>query len=94
MKSRFIRMAVATLALTSPLAFSGSATASPPDSSRHGGVAVVVGTGTISPGLPLTGCVATPNITFSGTAAVVGDEADVYSVTFIGASTLFPARAC
>ena len=84
MTARFIRLAVATLALAAPMALSGSASASPPDGDLVSDIAAVIGTGTITPGLPTTGCVYGPTITFSGTAVVAGDEADVYSVTFAG----------
>jgi hypothetical protein len=48
--------------------------------------AVVVGTGTITPGLPLTGCTSGQSVSFDGTAAAAGDETGTYSVSFRGSS--------
>ena len=69
-------------ALLAPLALISPATASP-------NVAVVVGTGTIFPGLPTTGCGGNPNqtVSFDGTAVAVGTHAGVYAVHFEGTSS-------
>ncbi len=51
-------------------------------------VATVVGTGTISPGLPLTGC-ANQHVTFSSTATVnAGDHTGTYNFSFDGNSSI------
>lgn len=50
-------------------------------------VTAVVGTGTIFPGLPTTGCAVQNDITFNGTGLLVGDELAVPgTVTFDGNS--------
>jgi hypothetical protein len=44
--------------------------------------AAAVGTGTISPGLPTTGCAVQTDITFRGTGVVVGDDGVTAPATF------------
>jgi hypothetical protein len=51
------------------------------------GSMTVAGTGTLSPGLPATGCVDL-DVSFSGTAVGAGGLTGVYSVAFNGASTV------
>jgi len=58
-----------------------------PSAHAQDDVASVVGNGTISPGLPTSGC-AFQQVTFSGTAVNVGDHAGVYNVSFAGNSTI------
>lgn len=65
MKTTLIRFAVAAAALAAPL-MTGSAQAA--------NVGVAVGTGTISPGVPTTGCVNNASFQLSGTAAALGTE--------------------
>jgi len=51
-------------------------------------VATIHGTGTIFPGIPLTGCVNNAHWTFDGTIAVVGDEQFVGPVHYEGDGTI------
>lgn len=76
-----MRKSVLAAALFAPLALISPATATP-------NVAVVVGTGTISPGLPTTGCEDQDDVIFDGTAVAVGTHAGVYSIHFDGASSI------
>lgn len=49
--------------------------------------AVITGTGTITPGLPATGCAVQTNIDFNGTGALVGDDTTIpATVNFDGSS--------
>ena len=50
--------------------------------------AKVVGTGTITPGLPATGCISGQTVTFSGTAVLTGSNPVVYTFHFQGNSTI------
>lgn len=65
MKTTLIRFAVAAAALTAPL-MTGSAHAAT--------VGVAVGTGTISPSVPTTGCVNNATFELTGTAAALGTD--------------------
>lgn len=51
-------------------------------------VAVVTGEGTITPGLPDTGCTPNQAIFFGGTAVAQGDHAGTYNIFFNGNSTI------
>jgi hypothetical protein len=80
MNSRLIRLAVAAVALAAPLA-TGTAHAA--------NVAVAVGTGTIDPGVPTTGCATGGHFEISGSAANLGTDFPVgpYEFTVVGDST-------
>lgn len=65
MKTRIVRLAIAAVALAAP-AMAGSAQAA--------NAAVAVGTGTISPGVPTTGCTASANFEINGTAVNLGTD--------------------
>jgi hypothetical protein len=48
----------------------------------------VAGQGTISPGIPSTGCASfAPHVTFDGQGAVIGPDAQVAAIHFVGDST-------
>jgi hypothetical protein len=81
MTARTIRTALAAVALLASIG-----TAVPATADDVTDVAIVVGTGTISPGLPTTGCAQQTNITFNGTAVNAGDHAGVYPIRFDGNS--------
>ena len=51
-------------------------------------LAKVVGTGTISPGLPASGCAPGQSVSFDGTAVLVGTHAGTYDVHFGGTSSI------
>ena len=74
-----MRKALIAGAILSSLSLIGTAQAA--------NVATVVGTGTISPGLPQSGC-AFQTVSFSGTAVAVGTNAGPYNVTFNGNSDI------
>ncbi len=80
MKTRLIRIAFAAVALATP-AMAGPAHAA--------NVAVAVGTGSISPGVPTTGCLSSATFGLSGTAATLGTDfgPGPYSFTVAGSST-------
>ncbi|HWL34935.1 MAG TPA: hypothetical protein VNQ77_01955 [Frankiaceae bacterium] len=76
---RSIRVLAAAAALLTPLVFTTPAAAVD--------VAQVVGTGTISPGLPQEGCTPNQVVKFTALAAVaVGDHTNTYSFSFSGGS--------
>jgi len=64
------KAAVATAMATAVMAMVGQGGAL----AAVGDVVAVAGTGTISPGLPTSGCAVQTNITFNGTGAVVGTD--------------------
>ena len=67
------------------VAHAASAAAAIPDPNDF----TLVGTGTLSPGFPLTGCVYQTSFTFSSVLAVdAGDAAGVYTAWFAGASDI------
>lgn len=63
----------------------GLLTASP--ASAHFATGVAVGAGTISPGLPTTGC-ANQTVSFTGTAVLVGNHVGPYDFSFTGTSSI------
>jgi hypothetical protein len=89
MTSRIARTAFAGIALAGlATAFTGVGSAAQASTPA---TAVVAGTGTILPGLPLTGCEPRPeHVTFDGTAVVAGapGDAGAYSLHFDGNSNI------
>jgi multidrug efflux pump subunit AcrA (membrane-fusion protein) len=84
------KMAVAAAILAPAFGFTSAnvASAAPNDA------AVVVGQGTINPGIPATGCSSSaPHVTFDGTVVVVGPDAQTGSIHFDGDSTSACASA-
>ena len=56
--------------------------------SAHFAAGVMTGTGTIIPGLPTTGCQSNQNVTFDGTAILVGGHTGIYAIHFQGTSNI------
>jgi hypothetical protein len=73
----FKKAAVATAMATAVVAMVGQGGAF----AAAGDVVAVAGQGTISPGLPTTGCAVQTDITFSGTGAVVGTDGNAIPAT-------------
>jgi len=85
----FKKAAVATVMATAVVTMVGQGGAFG-DTLPVSDVTAVVGTGTIFPGLPTSGCAPQTDITFNGTGALVGDELAVPgTVTFDGNSGSF-----
>jgi len=85
----FKKAAVATAMATAVVAMVGQGGAFG-DTLPVSDVTAVVGTGTISPGLPTSGCAVQTDITFNGTGVLAGDELAVPgTVTFDGNSGSF-----
>ena len=80
MKTRLIRLAIAAVALATP-AMTGSAQAA--------NVAVAVGTGTITPGVPTTGCTASADFEINGSAVNLGTDfgPGPYAFRVVGSSS-------
>ena len=79
------RVVRAVIGLALALALAGPAAAATPDPNGF----TLVGTGTLSPGFPLTGCAYQTSFTFDSTLAVdAGDVAGVYTAWFAGASAV------
>jgi hypothetical protein len=82
MTSRSLRTAVAAFAMAAPLVLSTSP-------AHAAGTGVVTGTGSISPGVPVTGCVNGASISFSGQGYLANSDglpAGPYDVAFTGNS--------
>jgi hypothetical protein len=81
---RLKNIAIAAAILAPVLGFGGAnvASAAVPD------VLAVAGQGTITPGIPATGCASSaPHVTFDGTGGVIGPDAQVATIHFDGNST-------
>jgi len=73
----FKKAAIATAMATAVVAMVGQGGAL----AAAGDVVAVAGTGTITPGLPTTGCAVQTDITFTGTGAVVGTDGNAIPAT-------------
>jgi hypothetical protein len=85
----FLKKGAVVLAIITPMLGIAGPTAALADTLPVSDAVAVVGTGTIAPGLPTTGCQSNQHVNFSGTLTVTaGDETSTTNISFDGNSDI------